>query len=249
MRRWAKLTIAGAVSLAVLAGGAEIALRALVPNIIAGALRESLAIPSDHPVAVEMQGPAVWYALGGNIGNADVTIPHAEVAEGVTATLRFHADRVPFNVTGGDLRGGIASVYVSNSQLSPVISMLTSGVADSGRTRDGDIAVGRTIDAFGFSVPLEATLNVSVESGGIVRVVPKGLSAVGFDLDAEQLGAATGGLLEPLLSAHDVCVADQLPAGVTLTVIDVTPRGVEVEAKLADDFLSNPSQLEMGSCA
>lgn len=248
MRRWAKLTIAGAVSLAVLAGGAEIALRAIVPNIVADGLRDTLELPRDHPVEVEMGGPAVWYALSGNIGNTDVRIAEAEVADGVTATLRFHAERVPFDVSGGEMRGGTASVYVSNSQLSPVISLLTSGVADSGRTTDGDLAVGRTIDAFGFSVPIEATLQLAIEAGGVVRVVPKGLSAVGFDLDSEQLAAATGGLLEPLLSAHELCVSDQLPAGVTLESITVTKRGVEVEAKLADDFLSNPSQQEMGTC-
>lgn len=249
MPRWAKVTLAITIAVVVLGGLAEFALRAIVPDKVATALRDALELPEHHPVDVEMHGLALWYALGGNIGDTDVLVADAPVTDDVTATLRFHADRVPFNVTSKEMRGATASVYVSNGQLPPVISLLTNGVADSGRTSDGDLAVGRTIDAFGFSVPIEATLNLSVGNKGTVWVVPTSLSAVGFDLDADQLNGATGGLLEPLLSAHELCVSDQLPRGITLSAINVTKRGVEVQATLSDDFLMNPDQQANGSCA
>lgn len=248
MPRWAKIAVASLAVLAVLIGIAEFALRTIVPDKVATALRDALELPEEHPVDVEMHGLALGYALGGNIGNTDVFVADAPVTDDATATLRFHADLVPFNVTSREMRGATASVYVSATQLPPVISLLTNGVADSGRTSDGDLAVGRTIQAFGFTVPIEATLDLSVVDGGIVRIEPTGLSAVGFDLDAAQLNGATGGLLEPLLSAHELCVSDQLPRGVTLTDISVTKRGVMVNAKLADDFLSSPAQQELGSC-
>lgn len=248
MRRWVKATLGALLALLVLAAGAELVLRSIVPEKVATGIREALELADHHPVDVDMHGFALWYALSGDIGDVDVLVGDAPVTDEISATLKFHADRVPFDVTSGEMRGVTASAHVSHEQLSPVISLLTNGVADTGRTTGGDLAVGRTIESFGFTVPIEATLHLSVVNNGDVRVEPKGLSAVGFDFDTAHLNATTGGLLEPLLSVHELCIRDQMPRGIVLTAIDVTRRGVSVEAKLADDFLSVPSQQELGSC-
>lgn len=247
MSRPVKALIAVVVSLVVLAGVAEWGLRIAIPNVVEREVRSNLDLPHSHPVEVKLGGSALLNALRGGVGDIDVEIVDAPVADGVQATLAFHAERIPFAVTSAEMSDAEASIFVLSGDLDPVISWLTSGAADSGKPHRGDLVVGRTIDAFGFSVPLEATINLSVEDGK-VRVVPTGLSAVGFDMSADRLAAATGGLLDPLLSPHLVCVDDRIPAGVTLDKITVAPGGVRVNVSLASDFLSNEAQHELGTC-
>ena len=247
MSRPVKALIAVIISLVVLAGVAEWGLRLAIPSVVEGEVRSNFDLPRNHPIDVELGGSALLHALGGGIGDISVEIVDAPVADGVQATLAFRAERIPFAATYADMSDASASIFVMSSDLDPVISWLTSGAADSGKTRRGDLVVGRTIDAFGFSVPVEAAISLSVEDGN-VRVVPTGLSAVGFDMSADRLAAATGGLLDPLLSPHVVCVDDRIPEGVTLEEITVARTGVRVNVSLAPDFLSNPEQRENGSC-
>lgn len=247
MPRWGKALIAVVVTLLVLAGAAELGLRSIIPGVVQSQVRDKLNLPKSHPIDVELGGSALIAALGGGVGDIDVEIPNAPVTDGVEATLALHADRIPFAVTSGEMTGVTASAFVPSAKLGPVISTLTSGLADDGRTLGGSLIVGKTIDAFGFTVPLEAKLKLSaVESQ--VRVEPTGLSAVGFDLNTDQIVAATGGLLEPLLSAREICIADQIPTGIRLTKVNVATGGVRVDVAIADDFLSNAGQRALGSC-
>ncbi len=247
MPRWGKVLLVFVAMLIVLAGVGEFGLRTVIPGIVQGQIRDKLNLPKSHPVDVELGGSALLHAIQGGVGDIDVEVPDAPVADGVEATLSLHADRIPFAVTSGEMRGATASVFVPSSKLSSVISTLTSGLADEGRTLGGTLIVGKTITAFGFSVPLEGTLRLSAIDGE-VQVTPAGLSAVGFDLNTDQIVAATGGLLEPLLSPRVICIADQVPQGVTLEKIDVATGGVRVDVALADDFLSNSARLELGTC-
>lgn len=247
MPRWAKALIAIGISVLVIGVVAEVGLRMFVPGIVERIVREQLDLPRNHEVNVELGGSAVIYALGGGLGDISVDIPDTAVVDGASATLSFHADRLPFAATSRDMTGATASVFVKSGDLGPMVSLLTSGAADTGKTGDGEITVGRSIDAFGFSVPISASIKASVEDGK-VKIVPTGLSAVGFDLSADQLGAATGGLLEPLLQPHVLCVSDRLPAGAMLEDIKVSRTGVRVDVSLAPDFFSNTAQLEPGVC-
>lgn len=219
----------------------------VVPGVLETELRDNLDLPRSQPVDVTLGGSALLYAVQGGIGDVTVEMTDAPVADGVRATLEFHADRVPFDATSREMTNATATIFVAGDELGPVVSLLTNGVADSGKTENGSITVGRTVETFGFQDPLKATLGLSVE-GGDVCVEPRGLSAVGFDLSADQIAAATGGLLDPLLSAQLICVADRMPAGIALESIRVSMGGVRVDVDLAPDFLSNPAQQHLGSC-
>lgn len=247
MPRPLKVVIALVVSVGVLAGLAEWGLRLAIPGVVEKIAREELDLPRSHPVDVQLGGSALLYAIGGGVGDIEVEIPDAPVADGVRATLDFRADRSPFDPSQGEMDGVTAAIYVKTADLGPVISMLTSGAVDSGKTSSGELVVGRQLEALGFTVPIEATLGLSAVDGEVL-VEPRGLSAVGFDLSVDQLASATGGLLDPLLSARQLCVSEWLPAGAELRDITITTSGARVEFALAPDFLSNPAQQELGTC-
>lgn len=247
MRRALKIVIALVVTVGVLAGLGEWGLRLAIPGVVKTIAQEQLGIPSSHPVEVDMGGSALLHAIGGGVGDISVEIPDAPVADGVRATLIFSADRSPFDPSKGDMTGATAAIYVPTADLGPIISLLTNGVVDSGKTSSGELVVGRQLEALGFTVPIEATLGLTAVDGEVL-VEPRGLSAVGFDLSVDQLASATGGLLDPLLSARQLCVREWLPAGATLSDIRITKNGARVEFALAPDFLSNPQQQEPGTC-
>lgn len=247
MPRWVKVIIALVLTLGVLGGLAEWGLRLAVPGIVEGAVRQKLDLPRSHPVDVELGGSALLHAIRGGVGDISVEVPDAPVADGVRATLTFRAEQVPFGVTSGAMTAPHAEIFVPADDLGPVISLLTNGVADTGKTSSGELVVGKQLEALGFTVPIEATLGLSVVDGEVL-VEPRGLSAVGFDLTTEQLAAATGGLLEPLLSARQICVAEWLPRGATLRDVKITASGARVAFALSPTLLSDSAEQQRGTC-
>ena len=249
MTTWVKRLIVIVASVAVLAGLGELALRLIIPNTISGAVRTQLKLTPDHPVDVSLGGSALLHALTGRVGDVTVSVPDAPLVEGLTADAEVRAASVPFNPISGEIREGSVSLTLSEAQLGPVISTLTSGVADSGEVQDGALVVGRTMEIFGQQVPLSATLRLKAVGDGDVEVSPEGLSAAGFDLSAETIAQIGGSVLEPLLQPRTVCVRDQLPRGITLTNITFSSRGsVIIDADLAPGILSDPAEQAKGSC-
>lgn len=246
--RWWVRLLAVLVGVGVLAGAAELALRLIVPGVIGGIVREQLSLSDDHPVEVSLGGSALAFALRGGIGDVTVEIPDAPLIEGVPVDARVHAGFSPFNPAEGEIEGGTASLTVPREQLGAVISMLTSGVAQSGEVRDGELAVGRDIEVFGQKITLTARIALEVHDGD-VEIVPRGVNAAGLDLSAEQISQATGSLLDPILQPQTVCVRDRLPAGVTLSGVRLSSTGsASIEAVLDPRILSDPAELQPGSC-
>lgn len=237
------------VAVAILVGAAELALRLIVPGIIAAEVRDQLALTDNHPVDVSLGGSALLHAVGGGVGDVTVDVPDAPIIEGVVADASVHADRVPFDPTSGEITGGTARLTVSKDHLGGVIEVLTQGIADSGSVRAGELAVGRELEVFGQTVDLSASIALSVADGD-VEIEPRGVRAAGLDLSAEQLSAATGSLLDPILQPQTVCVAEYLPAGIELTGIELSSTGsASIDADLSPTILSDAAQREPGSCA
>ena len=117
--------------------------------------------------------------------------------------------------------------------------------------RNGEIELGRTMQMFGWDTQIAASLALSIQDGDVL-VDPTEIKAAGFDLTVDQLRPLLGEAAATLLDTHTLCVRDKLPAGITLTDIDLRANGeggqATVTATLAPDLLSNPKQMQMGSC-
>jgi hypothetical protein len=246
--RWWLRILGVLLGIALLAGAAEVALRLIIPGVIGSIVRDQLQLTDDHPVEVSLGGSALLHAVRGGIGDVSVEIPDAPLVEGIPVDARVHADFSPFDPQSGEINGGTASLTVPKEQLGSVISLLTAGVAQTGEVHGGELAVGRTVEAFGQKLTLTARIGLAVHDGD-VEIQPRGVNAAGLDLSAEQISQATGSLLDPILQPQTVCVRDRVPAGVTLTDIVLSSTGsVRIEADLDPGILSDPAQLEPGSC-
>lgn len=240
--------LAAVLVLALLGGGAELALRLIIPGIIESTVRDQLQLSADHPVRASLGGSALLHAVTGRIGDVTIEIDGLPLLDGVAVDTELHADSVPFDPSSGEMRGGTGALTVPPEQLDGVVRLVTSGVADAGEVSNGELTVGRTVNIFGVDMPVTLALQLGIE-GGDVTVTPAGLSAGGLDVDADQLGEAAGAVLGPLLTTHTVCVADQMPRGIHLTGIELSSTGsATLRADLAPGLLSDPAELEPGTC-
>lgn len=247
--RWGLRVLGIVLVLASLAGAAELALRLIVPGIVANAVRESFDMTDDHPVEVSVDGSALLSALSGQVGDVSIRVPQVTVLEGITVTVAASAQALPFDATGRPMESADASITIPADQLGAVIALATSGVANTGEVVDGELQIGRDISFFGALVPVEVSLAVAINAGDLM-VEPTSVSAAGAELSAQQIRQVAGSSLNVILKPHTVCVRDQLPAGVTLTEIRLSSTGaVTVAASLAPDIIANPAKLELGTCA
>jgi hypothetical protein len=251
--RWWLRALIAVLIVGLLAGAAELALRALVPNIVANSIRDGFQLPADHPVDVELHGLQLIPALSGRVGPVELWVQDIEVVDGIEASLHASAESMPFDPSRAELEGARASVSVPSSSLGEVVSLATNGLVDIGRVEGDEVVVGTELSLFGFDVPLTARLALSVQDGQLL-VEPTGVKVTGFDFTAQELRDLTGGAIGELLHPHVVCVSDRLPQGITLTQLSIQDAWVAsgatltLGASLAPDLLSNPEQFELGSC-
>lgn len=246
--RWWRGALIALAVLGVLAGAAEIALRVITPGIVAEQVRQNLNLSEDHPVNVELGGSALLHALIGRVGPMKVEVPNAPLPEGIVATFGAQVHSMPFDPTSGEIDGGTVVVVVPADSVGKVVALATQGMADTAEVRNGEITVGRTLSLFGATVTLSVGLELSVQDGDL-WVQPTEIQAAGFDLSVEQLRTVTGDSLDGILRAHELCVRDRLPAGVTLTDLRLSSTGsVSLTAELSPGVLSDPRQQALGSC-
>lgn len=248
-RRWWKLAVWVVAAVVVILGAAEIAIRVIAPNIITSTIREQLSLTEDHPVDVSLGGSAVLHAFSGALGDVSVSVAEVPVFDDIVISLAAHADVMPFDVKSRPLEGGTATLTIPKDQLGPVISLATSGIASTGTVKAGELEVGRNITLFGQDVPVTASVALSIVDGALA-IDPRGVTAAGFDLSAKELHRMTGSLLDGVLQPHTLCVQDRIPAGITLTGIELSSLGsIRVDAALAPTLLTDPSQQALGTCA
>lgn len=246
--RWWLRILSVVVVLGVLGGAAELALRMILPGIVEAAVRTQLKLTDDHPVEVTLGGSALFSALQGGVGDVTIAIDKLPLPGGIETDASFHSGKVPFNPLSGEISDGTVELVVPKDQLGGVVKTLTKNVAQTGEVSGGSLVVGRSVELFGQEVALNAKLGIEVKDGA-VEISPQGVTAAGFDLTAEQLATATGSLLDPILQPQTVCVRDQLPAGVTLTDIELSSTGsARITADLNPGIFSDPKQRKQGSC-
>lgn len=249
--RWGLRLLVVVLSIAALGGIAELGLRAIIPTVIANLVRDNMGLPKDHPVEVKLGGSALFPALTGHVNDVTLRVSDVEVYDSIEADLFASAALIPFDPTTGEMKGATASVTIPSTSMDSVMSLVSNGLIDEGEVQNGTIELGHTMQMFGFDARIAATLAVSIDDGNVL-VEPAAISAAGFNLTAEELRPLLGNAAAALLDTHTVCVRDQIPAGITLTKVELKSNALggtaTVSASLAPDLLSNPKQQQPGTC-
>nr|WP_221446837.1 DUF2993 domain-containing protein [Microbacterium thalassium] len=245
-RIWPWLVLGGAALIIVVAAFiAEPIARSIVQGGIRDRVVTELGLPSDQPVDVEIAGPVLPQLILGTLG--EVSISSEDVTfDAFTGDVSVLAYGV--SVRGGDMAGGGAEIRMDEQQLRALLSTVDGFPADSLALDAPDVTMSTELDVFGLTtLPLGVALTPSAADGDLV-LTPTALEVGGIAVSADQLRDQFGGVVDTIARDWPVCVAQYMPAGVTLVAAAVEGEDFVAAFELDGRIASDPALLENGTC-
>lgn len=241
-RRWPWVLAAVVVMLVAVVVAAELIARAVVPGIVADKLRTALSLPADHPVQVGVDGWALPQVIGQRLDH--VTASSDGVALGaLTADVSGTAEGVRFD---GAMESAQISADISADQILALVSAAGVPVEDVS-FGDGVVTGSAALSVFGQHIPLALTLAPAVADGDL-QLTAESVDVGGLTLSADGVRERFGSLADSVIGPWPVCLRGQLPAGVRLTAVTVSPDALVATADLDGRIALDPSLQAMGTC-
>lgn len=243
--RWIAVVVVVVVLLAGLAVAAEFIARSIVTGTVRTLVVQQVGLPDDQQVDVDVPGIVLPQVIAGRLD--DVAVSSDDVALGpLTGDVRVRLEGVPIS---GDAAaaGGEASVRLDEAQLRALLAGIDGLPADAVSIAAPDLQFATEVTVLGLAIPIGVELAPGVADGDLT-LTPTSFQLAGNDIDADSLRGQLGGLADGLVATRNLCIADQLPAGLTLT--SVTVQGSDVVAGLAIDggIIVDPALQENGTC-
>jgi hypothetical protein len=235
-----------AVVLVVLVIGAEVAARTLAPTIIREQLVANLGLAEDQQIDVGLPGPVLLpYLVVGNLPEMTLSAQDVEV-EGLAGDVKVALQDVP--VWGGtDWSGGQARVTLDEGQTRALLGQVDGFPVDSFSFDDPDVALDTELEVFGQAIPLGVRLGVGADDGDIL-LAPTTFLLAGTEISADALRQQVGPLLGSFAEQWPVCIAEYLPAALTLTDVAVAGETVVADFEIDSAILRDASAQQPGTC-
>ncbi|MDY0909111.1 DUF2993 domain-containing protein [Microbacterium sp. CFBP9034] len=246
-RVWPWLVALGiVVVLAVVAWfAAEAIARDLVTKTVRDQVTERLSLPADHPIDVEVSGTVIPQLIGGSLDEVTVSsddVPVGSFEGDVTVT----AVDVPIT-EGVDMGGATATVTLDEEQLRALLSTVDGLPADTVGLAEPDLTMSTELQLFGVEFPVGVALTPSVAEGDIV-LTPSTFELAGAEIAAAQLTQRFGALADVVVRDWTVCLAEYIPAGVTLTDVHVDGDVLVADADVDGAIVTDPALQANGTC-
>lgn len=247
-RRWWPWLVAFGivVVLAVVAWfAAEAIARDMVSRTIKTEISERLSLPADHEIDVDVPGAMIPQLISGTLGEVTVSsddVPVGSFEGDVTVT----ATEVPIR-EGVDMGGATATVTLDETQLQGLLSTIEGFPADTVSLAEPDITAQTELQLFGVAFPVGVSLTPSVAEGDIV-LTPTSFELAGAQIDAAQLSQQFGKLADVVVRDWTVCLAEYIPAGVTLTDVQVDGDVLVADADVDGGIVTDPALQANGTC-
>ena len=206
--------------------GAESLARGAVTGGIRTLIVSQLGLPADQAVDVEVAGIVIPQLISGTLD--DVTVASDDVSFGeLSGDVRVNITDMPIRADAA-AGPGTAVVRLDETQLRALLSTVDGFPADAAGIAAPDVTVSSELNLFGVGIPVGIALLPAASEGGALTLAPSSFTAAGAEITADGLRQQFGGLADTVLRTWDVCVAQYLPAALTLTSVDV--EGAEVVA-------------------
>lgn len=224
---------------------AEAIARQLVTTTIREQVVSRLELPADQDVEVVVEGAVIPQLISGTLD--EITVSSEDVVlEAFSGDVTVHAQDVPIR---GDGPAGAASATVAldQAQLRTLLSTVENFPAESVGIAAPDVTMSTELNFFGITVPIGVALTPSAEEGDIV-LTPASLQLAGAEITADALSERFGGIADAVTREWTVCIARYIPAGVTLSSIEVTGDQVVVDLDIDGAIISDEALQEPGVC-
>ena len=250
-RRWVGWVIAAVVLVVVLVVGvfvAEGVARNVATERIHDELVTALSLEADHPMDIDLGGGLlIAQALGGTVDEVNIAIDDVPLGE-LSGDVKLAATGIPID-TEKPVEAVDATITVDAANVQKLVDSVDGIELDSVTLGDGVIEVAATLEALVFSIPVSATIAPSVDAGNLV-LAPEAISINGTSTSIDELrdgplGSVAGGLF----AQQSICVAQYLPAVVTLEGVDVTSENVVLTFSGDGVVLGATDLTADGTCA
>lgn len=205
-----------------------------------------LALPDDQQIDVGVNEPVLPQVLGGRLDRLDVSSDDVALG-GVVADVSVRATGVPIRADAGDIGSAEATITFGEDQLQTLLAGV-EGVPDTGITLTPPTArIETELRLFALTVPVGVDLTPSADAGDIV-LTPTAVRVSGTELSADALRRQFGVAGEALLSPRPICIADRLPAGLTLREVRVETGALVAEVDVDGRIIHDEALQANGTC-
>ncbi|MFD5225116.1 DUF2993 domain-containing protein [Microbacterium sp. NPDC058342] len=241
--RWPWVVLIVVVVLAGLLCAAELVARAVLPGVVRSLVVEQLSLPADQQLDVEASGILLPQLIGGELDELRIASDEVTIG-GITGSAQVTATRIPLG--GGELGSARGTVSIDQKQFRGLLERsdfpdAEVTLAAPNATVQADIAV------LGREVPLGLTVRPGAQDGDLL-LTPVSVSIAGNSVDLQLLGTLIGSAGERLAAPQRVCIADRLPAGITLTGLRIEGTRAVADIRADGRIAVDESLLENGTC-
>lgn len=244
-RRWMAVLIVVVVLVAGAVVAAEFIARSVVASTVRTLVVKKVGLPEDQNVDVSVAGIVLPQVLGGRLD--DVTITSNDVALGpITGDVVVDMRGVP--VSGGAAaEGGTASVALDEDQLRTLLAQIPGFPSGTVQMAAPDLTFVNELSVFGVGIPVGVSVTPGAANGDLT-LAPAGFELGGNSIDADTLRAQFGGVADAILGTQSLCIADRLPAALTLTSAIVQGENLVAAFDIDGGVLNDPALQANGSC-
>jgi len=244
-RRWIAVLIVVVVLVAGAVVAAEFIARSVVASTVRSLVVKKVGLPDDQNVDVAVAGIVLPQLLGGRLD--DVTITSNDVTLGpITGDVVVEMRGVPIS-GGAAAEGGTASVRLDEDQLRTLLAQIPGFPSGTVQMAAPDLTFVNELSVFGVGIPVGVSVTPGAANGDLT-LTPAGFELGGNSIDADTLRAQFGGVADAILGTQSLCIADRLPAAVTLTSATVQGQNLVAAFDIDGRVLNDPALQANGSC-
>ena len=222
--------------------------RGWAEDLIAGQVATALEVPEGSDVEVELGGGSVLLqAVSGGLEHVEVRVGDYPVGP-LTGDLTMTARGVPFDLHA-PTRDIAVRYDVPEAALANISGSLSGVPIDSVTLDAPEIVAGGTLTLCGMSLPLGLGLTPAAVDGAL-GFTPTSVRIGDSTLEASALAddPVWGGLAGAVLQQQTVCIADQLPAALTMTTVAVDGEVLRIEFDGSGNALAGEGFSTRGTC-
>lgn len=242
-RRWPWVLLIIVLVVAALVVVAEFIARAVLPGIVRGIVIEQLELPQDQQLEVDAAGVLLPQLIGGRLDELHLSTESITFGD-VTGAADVTARGIP--LSGGDLADARGTVRIDQEQFTTLVAASDLPIDEIAFDAPDATASG-SFPMFGVPVPVALTVTPGAD-GGDVLLTPVKLEIAGITLNAADVADRFGDLAAQIAEPQRICIADQLPAGVTLTGIEIDGDEAAIDVDVDGAITTDESLQRNGSC-